>query len=582
MVIDNSDPRGQTIMRKARLWSVAILLTVPVQLSSQQSHPLPLKHEPEPTTAAITPRDLMTRLYIFADDSMQGRETGTAGHVRSTDYIARELRRLGLEPAGDSGSFFQTVPMIRRAFDVASTVTVNGLTLRGGEDFIANVRGLVPSIEDAQVVYGGEMFDTTNLLTPDQVRGKILLLTRPDGGFGRFFGRRRGGAAMQAYQQVIASAAAIATVVDALDPGEVETVTTPRDGAVSMRPDPNGDSGTLTLTVTRPTAETLLGGPLSQAAKGQQGRAARLDVRFRDEPAPARNVVAIVPGRDPALRGEYVAIGAHNDHVGISGRAVDHDSLHLYNAARFAVVGMVPRGVQPTTEQQAAVRSIDIHLDQMRAAHPPRLDSIRNGADDDGSGSVTLLELAEAFARAPVKPKRSILLVWHTGEEKGLLGSRWFADHPTVPRAAIVAQLNMDMVGRGAAQDLPVGGPDYLALVGSRRLSTELGDLVETVNAGEPRPLQFDYQFDADGHPENIYCRSDHYSYARWGIPVAFFTTGLHGDYHQVTDEPQYIDYPHMARIGQLVHDIALQVANLDHRPVVDHAVPDPNAPCRQ
>jgi hypothetical protein len=131
-------------------------------------------------------------------------------------------------------------------------------------------------------------------------------------------------------------------------------------------------------------------------------------------------------------------------------------------------------------------------------------------------------------------------------------------------------------VGRGDARDIPVGGPDYLQLVGSRRLSTELGDLVESVNKSEPRSFKFDYQFDAPGHPENIYCRSDHYSYARYGIPIVFFTTGLHGDYHQVTDEPEYIDYPHMARIGKLVYDTALKVANLDHRPVVD------NAACRQ
>jgi len=195
---------------------------------------------------------------------------------------------------------------------------------------------------------------------------------------------------------------------------------------------------------------------------------------------------------------------------------------------------------------------------------------------------VTLLEIAEAFAKAPAKPKRSLLFVWHTGEEKGLLGSRWATDHLPVPADSIVAQLNMDMVGRGAAADIPGGGPTYVQLVGSRRLSTELGDIVEQVNKSEPMPMQFDYQYDANGDPENIYCRSDHYNYARLGIPVVFFTTGLHGDYHQVTDEPQYIDYPHMARIGQLVHDVATTVANLDHRPLVDKPKPDPNGRCQQ
>jgi hypothetical protein len=140
----------------------------------------------------------------------------------------------------------------------------------------------------------------------------------------------------------------------------------------------------------------------------------------------------------------------------------------------------------------------------------------------------------------------------------------------------------MDMVGRGDAADTKGGGPNYLMLIGSRRLSTELGDLVDTVNKAEKPPLQFDYSWDATGHPEQVYCRSDHYEYARYGIPIVFFTTGLHQDYHQVTDEPQYIDYDHMARVGQLVHDVALRVANLDHRVVVDKPKPDPNAPCRQ
>jgi len=522
----------------------------------------------------------MTRLYIFADDSMQGRETGTVGHRKSTDYLAHEAARLGLEPAGDGGTFFQDLPMIRRAFDVASTITAGGVTLRGGTDFIATTRGAVPNLDGVQVVFGGTALDTTDMPTPDAVRGKLVVLRAASTDGGARFARR---GAFRAFAQGLRGAAAVATITDALDPDAVRRATEPRDGDVFLRPSGDDESGALQLTITPRAASVLLGSTPDAATKGQAGRTVSANIVFRDEPAPARNVVAIFRGSDPALRDEYVAIGSHTDHTGVlQGTPVDHDSLHLYNAARFAVVGMVPRGVRPTAAQQAQVEAIHLDLDSIRAAHPARPDSIRNGADDDGSGSVTMLELAEAFAAAPVKPKRSILFVWHTGEEKGLLGSRWFADHPTVPRDAIVAQLNMDMVGRGAARDLPVGSPAYVALVGSRRLSTELGDLVETVNAASAKPLTFDYQFDADGHPENIYCRSDHYSYARWGIPVVFFTTGLHGDYHQVTDESQYIDYPHMTRIGQLVYDVALRVANLDHRPVVDHPTPDPNAPCRQ
>jgi len=151
-----------------------------------------------------------------------------------------------------------------------------------------------------------------------------------------------------------------------------------------------------------------------------------------------------------------------------------------------------------------------------------------------------------------------------------------------LPRDSIVAQLNMDMIGRGGPNDEKGGGPGYLQLIGSRRLSTELGDIVEAVGKTESTTFHFDYAYDANGHPEQYYCRSDHYEYARYGIPITFFSTGGHRDYHEVTDEPQYIDYDQLARVANLVHDVALRVANLDHRVVVDHPKPDPHGQCKQ
>jgi Zn-dependent M28 family amino/carboxypeptidase len=212
---------------------------------------------------------------------------------------------------------------------------------------------------------------------------------------------------------------------------------------------------------------------------------------------------------------------------------------------------------------------------------PARQDSIVNGADDDGSGSMALLEIAEKMVAGP-RPKRSVLFVWHTGEESGLQGSRWFTDHPTVPRDSIVSQINIDMIGRGGPTDEAKGGPGYLQVIGSRRLSTELGDLVEAVNHADKHGLDFDYTYDADGHPDNFYCRSDHYNYARYGIPIVFFSTGGHRDYHQVTDEPQYLDYPKFARVTSFVADLTERIANLDHRPKVDKPKPDPEAPWHQ
>jgi Zn-dependent M28 family amino/carboxypeptidase len=172
--------------------------------------------------------------------------------------------------------------------------------------------------------------------------------------------------------------------------------------------------------------------------------------------------------------------------------------------------------------------------------------------------------------------------VWHTAEEKGLFGSLWYTDHPTVSRDSIVAQINLDMIGRGEPDDLKGGGPGYVQSIGSRRLSTELGNLVEEVNAKGNHGLVFDYQYDANGHPQQFYCRSDHYNYARYGIPVVFLSTGSHRDYHMVTDEPQYINYDHYNKVVSYVADLGRTIGDRDQRLVVDKPKPDPKGECQQ
>jgi hypothetical protein len=535
---------------------------------------LPLKYAGPATTPAITAGDLMTRLYVFADDSMMGREAGTEGHMRGTAYIERELRRMGLEPAGDNGTYFQAVPFVSRRFSPTATLSVDGGAITAFQDYVASpFRGAFPRpLDGVQAVYGGSIGDTVSVLTPAQAAGRLVVLTSGGQQF------------RMAPSSPLGGAAAVAVVVG---PSlTAANLAQGRTASMTLRPAAGAPAVPTTLFITRGAAERLLGGSLEGMAVGTAGRTVTATQQFAESDAPTRNVVAILRGSDPALRGQYVAVGAHSDHIGIrAAGAVDHDSLHLYGARRWFATEN-PTGARLTADQQrdmqARVAAIRVNHDSVRALRAVRRDSINNGADDDGSGTVTVLEVAQAFAAAPVKPKRSLLFVWHTGEEKGLLGSRWFADHPTVPRDSIVAQINIDMVGRGAAADLAAGSPRYLQLVGSRRLSTELGDLTETVNRGESMPFTFDYTFDANGHPDNIYCRSDHYNYARYGIPVVFLTTGLHGDYHQVTDEPQYIDYPHMARVATFVRDLTDRVAGLDHRPVVDKPKPDPMGACRQ
>ncbi|HEV2291471.1 MAG TPA: M28 family peptidase [Gemmatimonadales bacterium] len=551
----------------------------PVTIVPQPETKLPLKHAPEKTGPAITAKDLMTRLYIYADDSMQGREAGKLGDFKATTYIEGQVRAMGLVPAGDNGTYFQTIPFMDRTVDTTSTITVGGAPLQFGKDWAVQA-GRTLSLTDAGVVWGGTLADTSTDLTGAQVAGKVLVLALPQGANAR---RRSPKGPMH-----LADSAAAVAIVGAgrfipffIRPTSfVDDTTQPRSGGAPMA-----------LILSDAAAGRLFARPLDSLTVGATGNPLSLDLKVTVAPVPfpARNVVAILPGSDPRLKNEYVALGAHNDHIGMTDRPVDHDSMRIFNHI-VRPNGADQGGKQATPAEQAEVNA---QLAAWRKAHPgsERLDSISNGADDDGSGTVSVLEIAQKMAALKHKPRRSILFVWHVGEEKGLLGSAYFTDHPTVPRDSIVAQLNMDMVGRGDAWDVTGftkdgaaihGSPNYLQLVGSRRLSTELGDLAEKVNKDDHHDLTFDYSIDADGHPANIYCRSDHYEYARYGIPIIFFTTGLHSDYHQVTDEPEYIDYAHMARIDNYIEDLALHVADLDHRPVVDHPKPDPHGACRQ
>jgi hypothetical protein len=523
----------------------------------------------------------MTRLYVIADDSMEGRDTGKRGGLRSATYIANELKRLGLEPAGENGTYFQAIPWISRAPDITSTLTLGESALKWGTDFILLPKlGFAPALggqpfgggfegRDVPTVYGGRIGDST--IAPAEARGKVVVFapSASDPGF-NFFLR----------DDLRRYADAKAIVVATLDLGAAPTLKRVRDTYWDVNA-PGAARPLTVVSVTNAAAERIFSKPLKNLALGATGSPLSGKASFIDRPteAPAYNVVAILRGSDPKLRNSYVAIGAHHDHVGFS-PPVDHDSIRAFNSVVRQKGLDDPPPRQISEAQWAEIKST---LDNMRRAHGVRLDSINNGADDDGSGSVLELEIAESLARAARKPKRSLLFVWHTAEEKGLFGAQYFSDHPTVPRDSIVAQINMDQMGRGEEIDNPPGGANALVVIGSRRLSTELGDLAERVNTKKEFGFRLDYAFDKDGHPTNAYCRSDHYMYARYGIPVVFFSAAAyHIDYHMVSDEPQYIAYDRTARIGRYVRDVVAATADLDHRPVVDKPKPNPDAVCKQ
>ncbi len=581
--------RSRGFARLALLASLAPL-ALGAQAARTNRYGNPPTVKPAPTAAAISVRDLQIRLYQFADDSMQGRQVGRLGNKKGTDYIAAEIRRMGLVPMGDNGTYFQVLPYHLRKFTSSSRLTVNGNPLAWNAEWVAVPGQRAPRpISGVEVIFGGTAGDTTTQISAADAAGKlVVLLPQPgrrgagQGPQGQAFGGGRPGVAMP---NRFADAVAVATIdLDDLTPAQRVALNEPTvasqlgGGRGGLPPAANSapvDSLALAraqllalqaqaaLRITRDAAARLFGRPrIDGLTAGTRGGTVNASLDFIELPTEwARNVIGVVPGSDPVLKNQYVLVGAHNDHVGFAA-PVDKDSLKAFNDLRIRWM-LANNMAQPTIE---VLSSFKVNMDSIRKAHPvARLDSINNGADDDGSGSMGILEVAEAIAAMPVKPKRSTIFIWHTGEEGGLIGSAFFARNPVVPIDSIVATINVDMIGRGRAEDLPGGGDDFVGVIGSFFDSKDLGDAVQRVNGAQQRPLQLDYKFDDPiswaGY-NNLYGRSDHINYAREGVPIAFFFTGLHGDYHQRSDEPEYIDYPHYARIANLLRDLAVDVGN--------------------
>jgi hypothetical protein len=469
---------------------------------------------------------------------------------------------------------------VRKGLNPGAALSVDGSPLRLWTDWapLPTTEDVFPFVatfaaQRTQVVFGGRIGG--EMITEAQSRGKIVVLLPPRGGNGQ--GDYRFWRTQSTNPYPAAAAVAIASL-DISPPAILEYVQAEQAELTNPKAAPT--TGAPGMLVTSAVAERMLGATPAGLRPGAAGRTVSGAYSFAPRPleAPSRNVVAVLRGSDPRLRDEYVVISAHNDHVGRTTVPLDHDSVRAYNRVMRPQGANDPVGT-PTLAQASRIRAL---ADSMRRAHGgtrPRLRLQRRGRRRQRHRSAA--GDREAMASAP-RPRRSILFVSHTAEEAGLFGSQHFTDHPTVPLGSIVAALNMDMVGRGRAEDIRGGGPGYVQLIGSRRLSTQLGATIDSLNAARAERMAIDYSFDAPRHPLNRYCRSDHFMYARYGIPITYFSRGYHVDYHQVGDEAQYIDYDGLVRVAGFVRDIAFTVANRPARLVVDGPKQDPNAPCRQ
>lgn len=475
------------------------------------------------TAMGPTADELRRDLFAFAADSFRGRETGTPDADRAARWLARRLTELGVEPGGDSG-YFHRVPMDRAMTELKSarvTRPTGTTDLRHRAD-VAVLASLgpgapLPRLEvDADLAFASYAINDSvrQDLAGLEVRGKVVVVvgSSPPG------------------QTPVGLQDAFNRIVPLLSQGPA--------GIVLLLPDSSYGQ-----------AVGALGGVQLSLSKGQRAAA----------PARILPLIALAPLRaaSPFLPAAWPASDRSGPMPGVRFSAALSATTDTFNG--YNVVGIV-RGSDPQLRQTFV--AYGAHYDHVGLQPSASGDSIANGADDDASGSVTLLALARAWMQGP-RPKRSALFVWHIGEEKGLFGSQHFVTKPPIALDSVVAQINADMVGRNSPDSLYIVGPG----AAPNGASLVLGALADSANASMPRPFAFDRSWDTQTHPERIYYRSDHYSYAQKGIPVVFFTSGLHPQYHQVTDEAALIDYDKLARVGEFMYRLGHLVANRAERP---------------
>jgi len=582
---------------------------------------------PQPATgvryAQIGTDEMKEWLTYLASDELQGRQVFSEGYGLAAQYIAERLKQWGVKPLNPDGTYFQPVRLKGYRVTRNSSITVNvdgqSKTFKHGDHvtFAVNSGGKQSlTFNGIEFVGYGQQSDFAGR----DVKGKLVVtvpnLSAAAGAGGRGGGRGAGGAAgsgagavisfvpappapsqaeqalAQAQTALAQANAAVLQAQQALRGGgrgrggqgfggggrggpatPADLTTVQRVDAIVM-PQFSGDETLF---------ETLLGAAkfAEVKAKAEKGEpitptsvAGQVTISIDNtyetiSQQLSHNVVGMIEGSDPVLKDTYVMYGAHLDHVGYSqtggGRGGDPSSCRRRSSDAQAAVVAAGKVVQRPTVLAGAAGAPGA-----RGAAPvpnpvpfDERDVINNGADDDGSGSVAQMAVAKAFATGP-KPKRSVIFVWHSGEEAGLYGSRYYADFPFVAIDKVQVQLNMDMVGRDDCDNIEGDFTNTVFVVGADRISTDLHNLIVDTNNIKSKPLSLDYELNDPNDPEGVYTRSDHYSYAAKGIPVAFFTTGLHPDYHRVTDTVDKITFPKLSRIAQLVYETGFSIANTE------------------
>lgn len=515
----------------------------------------------------ITAAQLKDYLAFIAADELEGRDTPSRGLDIAAKFIALHLSRWGLKPVGDQAtgeqkSYFQRIPLRRDWIDPAQTsLELNDRRFNCGDGFLVLPTGFAGTASGSLVYVGDGWLIKAKNINPYQgidVRGKILITTNAglppgvseadlrgqvgeDWDYPLKYAQRHGAAGIilippqntlanweRERQSRLAQSHLAAPSLE--EPGAPElALSWPRFPIITASA---ALMGALLRGEGRDPAEFFgrnAAGQLPPSFALDPHKKLNITIRLKSAAAVTQNVVALIEGSDPTLKQEYVTIGAHYD-----GAVGPHS------------------GASQT-------------------------DAIYNAADDNASGTVALLALAEAFTRAP-RPKRSLLFIWDAGEERGLLGSYHFTAKPLVPLAQIVAHFNIDMIGRtrhGAVTPANEGlaGPNEVFVVGPRSLSRDLSALVETANRSYLN-LKLNYRYD-NVNNQFFFPRSDHVPYLQQGIPILSWFTGLHEDYHQPSDAPDKIDYRKLEQITRTLFVTAWSLAEAAKRPRIDQSLPN-------
>lgn len=508
----------------------------------------------------ITAAQMKDYLYFIASDEMEGRDTPSRGLDTTAKFIATNLSRWGVKPAGDDGTYFQKIALRSTFTDSgASSLEIDGQQYVLGDDFL-RASGFTNGSVSAPLVYGsnGWLVKAKNIdaLAGVDVKGKFVVLYSKNRSVallpkGVTFQDLRdsgenGALGPENYAKQKGAAGIIIVVPDAgADTWSAQRYNYSRPRYAVEKtigndlPQQNTQPFPIIL-ISQKAAGHLFAGqtknPLASADENlpafelSSNKKISLSLATKNGVQTTQNIIGIIEGSNSTLKNEMVAVGAHYDHL----------------------------GVRPDA---------------------PGDDKIYNGADDDGSGTTGILAMAEALAKAPKKPKRSILFVWHCGEEKGLWGSRYFTSFPTVDLKNVIAQLNIDMIGRSRRTDdanpknKELSGENEIFVIGSKMMSSQLGDVTDAVNKSFLN-LNYNFLYDDPKDPNRFFFRSDHFNYAQKGIPIVFWFDGAHEDYHRPGDEPQRIDYAKMEKITRTVFLTMWELADSKERPKVDKQLP--------